>query len=124
MGPAAVEMSRGGYKTKPMGTTISKRKINQFPGESLKTEEQSELKHAQAKAVENQKVKIKEYSSQDKSGMVCHVPTLWAFMNCNRKNLSKKFKTLGILEVGIKYTSNQEKSKTLLSPYQNSSLYL
>ena len=121
----AIEMSGVGIKTKP-STTIKTMIINQFSRREFKDGRAEWAEDAQAKVKwRTKKVKIKEYSSQDKSGMVCHMPTLWAFMNCNRKKSSfKKFKTLGILELRIKYTSNQEKFKTFLRPYQNSSLYL
>lgn len=74
---------------------------------------------------EPEQLKLKNISLRVNLEWFAIHPHLKTFINCNRKKSSfTKFKTLGILEAGIKCTVNQEESNPFLSPYQNSELYL
>lgn len=103
-------MSVMGVKRRP-STAVKPWEWISLPKENvcLKTEEQRKLEDSHAKVKwRTRTVKIKEYFSEGKFGMVCHTPTLWDIykLSQERNPLLKKFKTLGILEVGIKCTIN------------------
>lgn len=86
---------------------------------SLKTEKQSELRILIQKSTgEPEQSKLKNTFLRVNLEWFAIHPHFETFINCNRKKSSfKKFKTLGILEVRIKCTINQEEPNPFLSPY-------